>query len=128
MAEPRDSLRDAVADSVLNGAAASLGRQVTYSQKGATAVTLDVVPGGDRQVLGFDLEADEEDTERTYTIPRQSNTSGTLLWPPTNGPNINDKITDSSVEWFIQDWQADSLGAVWKVRCERDRAVRLGIP
>lgn len=128
MAEPRDSMRDAVADACLNGAAASLGRQVTYSQKGASPVTLDVVPGGDVLGLSEEIDADHESTERTYTIPRQSSSAGTLLWPPTNGPNVNDKITDSSVEWFIQDWQADSLGAVWKVRCLRSRLVRLGSP
>ena len=97
-----------------------LGEQLTYSNKSNAPVTLWGSPNEQSRALATVAHTSAEETTITFDIPRQTN------FPPTNGPAIGDLIVYQTFSFWVQSWDADTIGAVYAVKCKRQQAARVG--
>lgn len=119
-------LRDAAAKVLLDTITGTIGETITYSQKGATAITgLSAVVGQSNKALadvGDGIMAEVE--ERTFEIPRQT---GSAAFPPSGGPNNEDVIDYDSKSFIITGVAADQLGVVWTLQGRALLAHKMGM-
>jgi len=136
MADPRTEIRDALAAAAL-ATAKALGVQIQYDHRDADdPLTLWAIPTAESQELAAELGLSAERTARSFNIPRQTD------WPPDDNPAVGDGVIYADATYRVRRWQDDSLaivgsagfnpmgmeslGAVYKVSCERTRVVRIG--
>lgn len=101
----------------------TLGESVTYSNRGATGVTLTAWPGTESQDLAQELGCDVNATARRFEIGKQTN------FPPSAGVSVSDEVTFSSVVYRVVKWAdiSGGMGALFQLDCVRYQARRAGV-
>lgn len=118
----RSDLQSAAAMAALDVCRA-LGETISYSNRGATAVTLYAAPDEEVKETAEVLGAMAEESTRSFFIPLQTS------FPPDNGISINDEIsypTDATYTYRITSFKADATGAGYDVKTVRSQITKLG--
>ena len=123
MNEIRDELRDNVAIEAL-AVCEVYGARVSYLDRaGDTPVEVWCIPGAEQRKLSAHGSFQEEETTRSFTIPRQCG------FPPANEPSSSAQITYAGHTWALvseggEFWKRDSVGACFTCTAMRNQPRR----
>lgn len=121
----REDIRSAAAQVALD-ILKTFGVQVTFSHRGAAAVTI-WVDAGDQN---FAAESEsrgivDEIREIVFTVPLQTGFAAATAEAEPVSPG--DKITYLSRDWFVQTIERDAVGAVYTLRCTQRKRLSSGV-
>jgi len=124
MSDFSNDIRDAFSGAAVE-ILTELGETVTYSNRGSASVTLYAAVDDITKTIGDNIGIQIESSEANFTLARTLNSSGTVIFPPTNGVSNGDEITFGSIIYTITDFSFDSTGAIFDLRCDRRQARRV---
>ncbi len=119
----RDDLRDQAALAFFE-VAQDLGDQLNYSDRGETPVPLWCIPEGEDRSLSSIINISDDETLKRFSIPRQYDSNGVLLFPPANDPSSSAEIIYEGYTWFLRAYHRDSVGAIYTITTVRKQARR----
>lgn len=97
----------------------------TYSNRGASGVSITVHPEAESQELADMIGLQSNETARRFLVPKQTN------FPPTAGIAVNDEMTyptNATYKYRIVKWEdiSGGVGSLFQLSCARSLARRVG--
>ncbi len=98
----------------------ALGVLVGYINKASATVNIYVWPDDEYRDGNPELGSGIEEDWRDFNAPTQAN------FPPALGINIGDRIVWNGITYVMRSFTADTLGAVYVLKCVKARASKAG--
>ena len=97
-----------------------LGETIVYRNKEASTVNVVGSPLDSAFGLAEVLDIEVEENQRVFLVPKQTG------FPPTNGINYGDTLTFDSVNYQVESYAVDDVGALYAITCSRSRPHKMG--